>query len=201
MTPHAPLRRSCRLSRQPFLPIHAVGWGLIGFSGLGLRGLTARSVEYPFLFVQRMSLSAPDLAICDDSGLRSCIIQEVYCASYHAVLGAACCACTGPGQRSIQFTDVRAWSRAQKSPKTGALCCSEADGIYAEEDIRRGQYGTRWPGHDWQPVPEDVVIQKGNPHGAPVVRWYSKGGKPRSVVTPWAAALNSSPRVSAFRAE
>lgn len=77
MTPHAPLRRSCRLSRQPFLPIDAVGWGIIGFSGLGLRGLTGRSVEYPLLFVQRMSLrlfaqnkaryesglAAPDLAL------------------------------------------------------------------------------------------------------------------------------------------
>jgi hypothetical protein len=63
MRPHAPLVRSCRLSGQPFLPIDAVGLGLIGFSGLGLRGLTARSVEYPFLFVQRMSPSAPDLAI------------------------------------------------------------------------------------------------------------------------------------------
>jgi hypothetical protein len=40
----------------------------------------------------------------DDSGLRSCIIQEVYGASYHAVLGSALCACTGPGQRSIQFS-------------------------------------------------------------------------------------------------
>jgi hypothetical protein len=57
------------------------------------------------------------------------------------------------GQYNSVSPDVRAWFRAQKSPKTGALCCSEADGIYAEEDIRQGQYWTRWPGHDWQPVP------------------------------------------------
>lgn len=48
---------------------------------------------------------------------------------------------------------------------------------YAEEDIRQGQYWTRWPGHDWQPVPEEVVIQNGNPHGTPVVWWYLERGE------------------------
>lgn len=81
------------------------------------------------------------------------------------------------GQYESVSPEVRAWFRAQKSPKTGALCCSEADGIYAEEQIRYGQYWTRWPGHDWQPVPEEVVIHNGNPHGAPVVWWYLEKGE------------------------
>ncbi|HEY7242865.1 MAG TPA: hypothetical protein VH678_03165 [Xanthobacteraceae bacterium] len=83
------------------------------------------------------------------------------------------------GQYNSVAPEVRAWFRAQKSPKTGALCCSEADGIYAEEDIRDGQYWTRWPGHDWQPVPDEVVIRSGNPHGAPVVWWYVERGETR----------------------
>jgi len=56
------------------------------------------------------------------------------------------------GQYNSVSPEIRSWFRTQKSPKTGALCCNEADGIYAEEDIRNGQYWTRWPGHDWQPA-------------------------------------------------
>jgi len=82
-----------------------------------------------------------------------------------------------PGQYNNVAPEVRQWFRAQKSPKTGALCCNEADGIYAEEDIREGHYWTRWPGEDWRPVPDDVVIHAGNPHGAPVVWWYIERGE------------------------
>ena len=199
MTPHAPLRRSCRLSRQPLLPIHAVGWGLIGFSGLGLRGLTARSVEYPFLFVQRMSLSVPDLAICDDSGLRSCIIQEVYCASYHAVLGAACCACTGPGQRSIQFSIAG---------RAGLVSCAEVskDGGAV---LQRGRRDLCRRGHSPRAILDPLARSRlaarargrGDPEGQTVrlsCGGTSKGGKPRSVVTPWAAASDSQPQSKRF---
>ena len=47
------------------------------------------------------------------------------------------------GQYENVSPEVRAWFRAQKSPKTGALCCNEADGLYAEEDIRDGHCRTR----------------------------------------------------------
>jgi hypothetical protein len=83
------------------------------------------------------------------------------------------------GQYEGASPDVRAWFRSQKSPKTGMLCCGEADGIYAEEDIREGQYWTRWGAHDWQPVPQDVVIHNPNRHGAPVVWWYVDKGETR----------------------
>jgi len=83
------------------------------------------------------------------------------------------------GQYSQVSPEVRDWFRAQKSPKTGNFCCDEADGIYAEEDIREGRYWTRWPGHDWRPVPEDVLIRDSNRHGAPVVWWYVDRGETR----------------------
>jgi len=81
------------------------------------------------------------------------------------------------GQYSQVSPEVRDWFRAQKSPKTGNFCCDEADGIYAEEDIREGRSWTRWSGHDWRPVPEDVVIRDSNRHGAPVVWWYADRGE------------------------
>jgi len=83
------------------------------------------------------------------------------------------------GQYSQVSPEIRDWFRAQKSPKTGGFCCDEADSIYAEEDIREGRYWTRWPGHDWRPVPEVVVIRDSNRHGAPVVWWYADRGETR----------------------
>jgi hypothetical protein len=38
---------------------------------------------------------------------------------------------------------IRQWFRNQLSPKTGGNCCNEADGVYAEEDIRGEHYC--WP--------------------------------------------------------
>jgi hypothetical protein len=81
------------------------------------------------------------------------------------------------GQYENVTPDVRAWFRSQKSPKTGALCCNEADGLYAEEDIRDGHYWARWAGGNWEPVPDEVVIHEANPHGAPVVWWYIEKGE------------------------
>jgi hypothetical protein len=81
------------------------------------------------------------------------------------------------GQYNQVSPEIRDWFRAQKSPKTGGRCCDEADGVYAEEDIRDSRYWTRWPGHDWRPVPEDVVIHDPNRHGAPVVWWYFEQGE------------------------
>ena len=84
-----------------------------------------------------------------------------------------------PGQYRNVPADVRQWFRSQKSPKTGALCCYEADGTYAEEDIRNGVYWTRFEltRGEWIPVPSDVVIHDPNRNGAPVVWWFYQDGR------------------------
>jgi hypothetical protein len=84
-----------------------------------------------------------------------------------------------PGQYGNVPADVRQWFRSQKSPKTGGLCCNEADGTYAEEDIRNGMYWTRFDltRGEWIPVPSDVVIHDPNRNGAPVVWWFYQDGR------------------------
>ena len=73
-------------------------------------------------------------------------------------------------------------------PAKGALCCSIADGTYAEEDIRNGHYWARFmykkwdiPSQQmvdadsgWMPVPDEVILST-NHHGAPVVWWQMVG--------------------------
>jgi hypothetical protein len=83
------------------------------------------------------------------------------------------------GRYNSVAPEVRQWFRAQKSPKTGGLCCNEADGTYAEEDIRNGVYWTRFESTkgEWIPVPADVVIKDPNRNGAAVAWWYFQGGK------------------------
>jgi hypothetical protein len=88
------------------------------------------------------------------------------------------------GQYAQVDPAIRQWFRDQKSPRTGIPCCSEADGAYAEEDIRDGHYRARftWRScyarecHDldsgWMDVPDDVVIHDPNRRGAPVVWWF-----------------------------
>ncbi len=74
-------------------------------------------------------------------------------------------------------TADRQWFKSQKSPKTGQLCCNENDGAEAEEDIRNGQYWTRWPQNPfWVMVPDEVVIKDPNRNGAPVVWWWYENG-------------------------
>ena len=67
------------------------------------------------------------------------------------------------GQYSNVSPEIRQWFREQKSPRTGAPCCNEADGTYAEEVIRDGVYWTRFKetNGEWIPVPVDVVIKEG----------------------------------------
>lgn len=67
---------------------------------------------------------------------------------------------------------IQQWYKDQKSPATGGLCCNEADGVSAEEDIRQGHYWTRWGSTPWMPVPDEVVINTPNPTGAAVVWWF-----------------------------
>jgi hypothetical protein len=83
------------------------------------------------------------------------------------------------GQYENVAPEIRQWFRSQKSPKTGALCCNEADGIYAEEEIRDGIYWTRFENTKgaWIPVPSDVVIKDPNRNGAPVAWWYYRNGE------------------------
>jgi hypothetical protein len=78
------------------------------------------------------------------------------------------------GQFAQIDPETRQWFRSQRSPKTGAICCNEADGVYAEETVRSDQYWTRFPESkgQWMQVPDDVVIKDPNRHGAPVVWWY-----------------------------
>lgn len=90
-----------------------------------------------------------------------------------------------PGQWAQIAPAEREWFRTQKAPNSGIPCCSEADGTYAEEDIRDGHYWTRFAWRyspdglkpeqemhsDWMQVPDDVVIRTPNRHGAPVVWW------------------------------
>jgi hypothetical protein len=87
-----------------------------------------------------------------------------------------------PGQYSQVDPAVRQWFRNQVSPKTKINCCSEADGAYAEEDIRAGHYWVRFTAKsydgssevqsEWMEVPDDVVINDPNRNGAPVVWWH-----------------------------
>src|SRR5258708_22909727 len=78
------------------------------------------------------------------------------------------------GQYAQVDPKVREWFRNQLSPKTGGNCCNEADGVYAEEDVRGEHYWTRFPqsNGEWMQVPDDVVIKDPNRNGAPVVWWY-----------------------------
>lgn len=70
------------------------------------------------------------------------------------------------------------WYGKQKSPQNGNLCCSQADGVDAQEDIRKGQYWTQWQDFPWMPVPWEVVIRGPNPTGHAVVWWYTQDGVP-----------------------
>jgi hypothetical protein len=85
---------------------------------------------------------------------------------------------SAPGGRYAQAEpELRRWFRDQISPATGIVCCSEADGEFAEEDIRYdesgiGHYWTRWSAHpEWMQVPDSVVIGTPNKWGRPVVWW------------------------------
>ncbi len=82
------------------------------------------------------------------------------------------------GQYAQTDPAIGKWFRDQKNPVTGVHCCSEADGEYAEEDIRDGRYWTRWPRGDgkWHEVPDAAVINDPNRNGAPVVWWYPENG-------------------------
>ncbi len=83
-----------------------------------------------------------------------------------------------PGQYANVPKEIREWFTAQlipSGPKKGQSCCSTADGVEAEEDIRGENYWTRFNTPmgrtDWMQVPNEVVLTGPNKHGAPMV-WY-----------------------------
>jgi len=79
---------------------------------------------------------------------------------------------------------IQKWWRDQRvpgGPNQGGSCCNEADGAFAETDIRDGKWFVRFmvpdgtpAGHqvEWMPVPDEVVITKPNLYGQAVV-WYA----------------------------
>ena len=83
------------------------------------------------------------------------------------------------GQYESVSPDIRQWFRDQKSPMTGALCCDEADGSQAQEDIRNGHYWTTWPARILHlvSVPDEVVIKVANKIGHPLVWSYFENGQ------------------------
>lgn len=104
----------------------------------------------------------------------------IFCAGHYAFGREAY-----PGQYAQVDPETRAWFGAQKVPGTNHSCCGDADGTYAEEDIRpdaagkehywvRFEYGygdTKFSSR-WMQVPDEVVIHNPNRHGAPVVWWW-----------------------------
>jgi hypothetical protein len=84
------------------------------------------------------------------------------------------------GQYDKVAPEIRQWFREQRSPKTGMICCSEADGSEAQEDIRDGHYWATWSAvsPNWYPVPDEVVIKdRPNKVGRPVVWTYYERGE------------------------
>ena len=93
-----------------------------------------------------------------------------------------------PGQYSVQPKEVQEWFRSQRNPNNGVYCCDEADGVYAEEDIRHDRYWVRFDACNlatgcaktgWIAVPPDAVIYDPNRNGAPVVWWYIESNQYR----------------------
>ncbi len=73
------------------------------------------------------------------------------------------------GQYGNSPEHIRKWFNEQVTPD-GSPCCSVADGLETQEDIRNGEYWATIKGR-WYPVPPSRVIHKGNAVGHAVV-WY-----------------------------
>lgn len=105
-----------------------------------------------------------------------------------------------------QFTpEQKRWFGQQHvpgGPMKGNSCCSDADGTYAQEDIRGDHYWTRYhfryySGNgvaqegdtDWVQVPDEAVIREPNRHGAPAVWYYFAGDKDHPVIRCYAPGV------------
>jgi len=120
-----------------------------------------------------------------------------------AVVSVTCAHARGlyPGQYAQVPPEIQEWFRSQKIPGNEgfeATCCSQADGVNGEQDMRNGQYWTRFviEYHDfkcheglcfdggikseqieWMPVPDSVVIRNSkNPYLNPVIWWLREQG-------------------------
>jgi hypothetical protein len=85
-----------------------------------------------------------------------------------------------PGQYAQYSPEQRKWFKEQNVPGSGYPCCSVADGLQAQEDIRNGHYWTRFSiglfDSGWMQVPDEVVIHGPNKNGFPVVWWFLENG-------------------------
>jgi hypothetical protein len=111
-----------------------------------------------------------------------------------------------PGQYAQVPPEIQEWFRTQKIPGTEATCCSDSDGVHGEQDMRNGQYWTRFviayrvydctPANpsgcldkgikteriDWVPVPEHVIIRNAkNPYLNPIIWSLREEGMPNGV--------------------
>jgi hypothetical protein len=85
------------------------------------------------------------------------------------------CSAAAVGRDNGQYSNVpdhiRKWFNEQVSPENGRSCCSIADGLETQEQIRDGQYWVLIEGKWYAVPPSRVIHNKGNPVGRPVV-WY-----------------------------
>jgi hypothetical protein len=120
---------------------------------------------------------------------REVILRRTFAGGLLALVCSAAFARWRPEYAAVDPID-REWFGSQRNPSTGITCCTEADGTFAEEDIRDGAYWTRFeykrrdgvnPEYsvlsEWMEVPVETIIKdKPNRHGAPVVWWYYLDG-------------------------
>ena len=103
------------------------------------------------------------------------------------------------GKWAAASPSERKWFKEQRQPKSGHLCCSEADGDQVDEEIRYDSGTPRYwiasdkTGGKWLLVPEDAVIHEGNPHGRAVAwfRWQDGNGR-------WSSAPRTDLPVSVY---
>lgn len=78
----------------------------------------------------------------------------------------------------------REWFRNQIVPDgrhKGQICCNEADGVDAQEDIRGEKYWVTFTANGkeipWMEVPDEAVIRGPNKYGTPVVWFWFENGE------------------------
>lgn len=94
-----------------------------------------------------------------------------------ACLATVCAMPLGVRARDVgQFTHapqhLKDWFNGLKAPKSGTLCCAEADGRRTEFVVRDGTYWVPIDG-TWYAIPSDAVVRgSGNPTGEAIVFYY-----------------------------
>ncbi len=89
------------------------------------------------------------------------------------------------GQYAQVEPQIRKWFNDQLIPGSNQRCCSEADGVTAEPDIRDGHHWVRFTAKmpegsevdsGWMEVPDTAVLNGPNLYKAPVVWWGWNNG-------------------------